>query len=72
MRVFRERLSTFTFDFEGGMWDLIVLIPDQCLCIIFKFQRQSVVEKICIQKTVMLAGQSIGFSMIIMKIVSGR
>ena len=30
MRVFRECLST---GFEGGMWDLIVLIPDHCLSI---------------------------------------
>ena len=33
MRVFREHLSvcvcsTFFFSFEGGMWDLIVLILD--------------------------------------------
>ena len=35
MRVFRERLSVFVcpsfpFDVEGGIWDLIVLIPDNC------------------------------------------
>ena len=24
------------FGFEGGMWDLIVLIPDHCLSIYFK------------------------------------
>ena len=24
---------TFPFGFEGGMWDLIVLIPDNCLSI---------------------------------------
>ena len=24
---------TFPFGFEGGMWDLIVLIPDHCLSI---------------------------------------
>ena len=40
MRVFRERLSIFAmpifpFGFEGGMWDLIVIIPDHCLSIYF-------------------------------------
>ena len=41
MCVFRERLSffcvcsSFHFDFEGGTWDLIVLIPDHCLSIYF-------------------------------------
>ena len=35
MRVFRERLSncvlaSFSFAFEGRMWDLIVLVPDYC------------------------------------------
>ena len=34
--VFRERLSmfvcaSFSFGFEGGMWVLIVLVPDHCL-----------------------------------------
>ena len=38
MRIFRERLSffvcvSFPFDFEGRMWDLIVVIPDQCLSV---------------------------------------
>ena len=37
---FRERLSvcvcsSFSFSFEGGMWDLIVVIPDHCLSIYF-------------------------------------
>ena len=33
---------SFPFDFEGGMWELIVLIPDHCLfyllsiCLYFK------------------------------------
>ena len=38
VRVFREHLSvwicaSFPFDFEVGMWDLIVLIPDRCFSI---------------------------------------
>ena len=38
--VFRKRLSifvclSFPFGFEGGMWDLIILIPDHCLSIYF-------------------------------------
>ena len=39
--VFRESLSIcvsafFPFGFEGGMWDdLIVLVPDHCLCFHF-------------------------------------
>ena len=38
MRVFRERLSVFVrpsfpSGFEGGVWDLIVLIPDHYLSI---------------------------------------
>ena len=40
MRVRRERLSvcvcvSFPFGFEGGMWDLIVLIPDRCVSVYF-------------------------------------
>ena len=40
VRVFRERLSifcvsSFSFGFEGGMWKLILLIPDHCLSIYF-------------------------------------
>ena len=36
VHVCRECLSIcvyafFPFDFEGGMWDLIVLVPDHCL-----------------------------------------
>ena len=27
--------ALFPFSFEGGMWDLIVLIPDPCLSIYF-------------------------------------
>ena len=23
--------ASFSFDFEGGLWDLIVLVPDHCL-----------------------------------------
>ena len=39
MHVFRECLSKFAralfflFWFRGGMWDLIVLIPDHCLSV---------------------------------------
>ena len=40
VRVFRERLSvclyaSFPFGFEGGMWDLSLLIPDHSLFICF-------------------------------------
>ena len=40
MRVFRELLSvcvcaSFPFEFKGGMWDFIVLVPDQCLAFYF-------------------------------------
>ena len=28
-------LCPFPFDFEGGMWDLIVLIPGHCLSVYF-------------------------------------
>ena len=40
MRVFRERLSvclfaSFPYGFEGGMWDLIVFIPDDRLSFYF-------------------------------------
>ena len=41
MRVFRECLSTFVcvllslLGIEGGMWDVIILIPDHCLSIYF-------------------------------------
>ena len=36
VRVFRERLSvcvclSFLFGLWGGMWDLVVLVPDRCL-----------------------------------------
>ena len=29
-------VSFFPFGFEGGMWDLIVLIPDHCISIYFQ------------------------------------
>ena len=42
--VFRERLSVFVcallslkIGFEGGIWDLTVIIPDHCLSIYFEF-----------------------------------
>ena len=47
MRVFRERLSilcvcpSFHFGFDGGMWDLIVLIPDYCLSVYFVYISQN-------------------------------
>ena len=25
--------ASFPFGYEGGMWDLILLIPDYCLCL---------------------------------------
>ena len=42
MPVFPERLlicvrASFPFGFNGGMWDLIVLVPDHCLCFFFFF-----------------------------------
>ena len=27
--------ASFAFGFEGGMWDLVVLVPDQCLSFYF-------------------------------------
>ena len=27
--------ASFSFGFEGGVWDLIVLIPDHCLSVCF-------------------------------------
>ena len=44
MHVFCERLwicvcASFDFGFEGGVWDLIVLIPDHCLSILCKSYR---------------------------------
>ena len=46
VRVFCERLSicvcpSFPFGFDGGMGDLIVLIPDHCLYIYFKPKKTS-------------------------------
>ena len=40
VRVFRKRLSfcvcaSFPFGFQGGVWNLVVLIPDHCLSIYF-------------------------------------
>ena len=42
VRVLCERLSvcvcvSFTFVSEGGMWDLIVLVPDHCLSFYFEY-----------------------------------
>ena len=42
VRVFRERISTwvcasFPFGFNGGMWNLIVLVPDYCLSFYFVY-----------------------------------
>ena len=30
--------ASFPFGFEGGMWDLIALIPDNCLSIYFIYE----------------------------------
>ena len=30
-------VSSFPFGIEGGMWDVIVLIPDHCLSIYFEW-----------------------------------
>ena len=30
--------ASFPFGFEGGMWDLIVFIPDHCLSIYFFYK----------------------------------
>ena len=51
MCVIRESLSiclcaSFSFGFKGRMWDLILLIPDHCLSIYFKFVRISFI-KLC-------------------------
>ena len=42
VHVFRERLSFLCmpfvpFSYEGGMWDLIVLIPDHCFSVYFYY-----------------------------------
>ena len=42
VRIFRERLSicvyaSFPFRFERGFCDLIVLVPDSCLVLLFFF-----------------------------------
>ena len=49
MRVFRERLSicvfaSFPFGFGGGVWDLVVLVPDHCLSFYFANSRPCDVE----------------------------
>ena len=33
--------TSFSFGFEDGTWDLIVLIPDHCLCVYFPLPRLS-------------------------------
>ena len=35
MNVYQFCECSFPFGFEGGMWDLIVLLPDHCLSIYF-------------------------------------
>ena len=47
MRVFREHLSicvcaSFSFGFEDGVWDLVVLVPGQCLS--FNFKSKNIVK----------------------------
>ena len=35
--VYQSVCASLPFCFEGGMWDLIVVIPDHCLSIYFVF-----------------------------------
>ena len=35
VHVYQFLSVSFFFGFEGGMWDLIVLIPDHCLSVYF-------------------------------------
>ena len=38
MRVFNLCVcASFSFGFEGGIWDMIVLVPDHCLSFYFNF-----------------------------------
>ena len=37
MRVYQCVNSHFPIGFGGGMWDLIVLVPDHCLSFYFNF-----------------------------------
>ena len=58
VRVFSERLTicvcaSFPFGFGGGMWDLIVVVPDHCLSFTFLTHRcintgnKQITEKTC-------------------------
>ena len=37
MNVYKFVCASFRFGLKGGMWDLIVLIPDHCFCILYLF-----------------------------------
>ena len=37
---------SFLFHFEGGVWNLIVLIPDRCLSIYFQYFQSAIVPLI--------------------------
>ena len=37
-------VSFFPFCIEGGMWDVIVLIPDHCLSIYFVCQNMRIIQ----------------------------
>ena len=39
--------SSFPFGFEGGVWDLIVLIPDHCLFVYFPCYHNVYIYNIC-------------------------
>ena len=57
MRVFCERLligvcAAFTFDFEVGVWDLIVFVPDHCLSFCFPSKMFNLMQlMLCVLKT---------------------
>ena len=68
VRVLRGRLSicecaSFPFGFEGGMLDLIVLIPDHCLSLNFTFLKQLKVnmEPPSIEETKLYANRPRGY-----------
>ena len=37
MNVYQSLCVFFSFGFEGGMWDLIILIPDYCLSVCLEY-----------------------------------
>ena len=51
LRVFHESLYlTFSFGFEGRMWDLIVSVPDHCLSFHFAFRIRNPIVKLSQQR----------------------